>query len=167
MIWLHDSIAVCLLKSPELHFKTASLPVYVISTYKTYLFLFYPSCLSISTVIWITVPAAETGNRFYTVLNSKILFVALHMSDIDLDVISPPTNNDILELLWQQYFDGEKLQHGIFIFKWFIFTPPQKIFIFCKVERQSWKMIGTFSNDGSTSLSCTNLMCQFRGLVWS
>lgn len=94
MIWLHDSIAVCLLKSPELHFKTASLPVYVISTYKTYLFLFYPSCLSISTVIWITVPAAETGNRFYTVLNSKILFVALHMSDIDLDVISPPTNNE-------------------------------------------------------------------------
>lgn len=81
--------------------------MYVISTYKTDLFLFYPSCLSISTVIWITLPAAETGNLYYTALR-KLQNYVCGLAHINSDVIVGWLTNYILEFLRQQYFDGEK-----------------------------------------------------------
>lgn len=46
------------------------------------------------------------------------------MAHINADVIVGWLTNYILKLLRQQYFDGEKIQRGIYIFNLFIFLPP-------------------------------------------
>lgn len=95
----------------------------IISSNKTYLCILYPSCLSICTVIWISLPAAETGNLYYTALR-KLQNYVCSLAHINSDVIVGWLTNYILKLLRQQYFDGEKIQRGIYIFNLFIFLPP-------------------------------------------